>query len=79
MTTTNNTLSTLNDHLFDQMARLAASGLNGVKLKEEIERTRAMSGLAKEMIDNAKLALEAHRTLNGKTGTPKMLTLEAPK
>lgn len=77
--TATNTLSTLNDHLFNQLARLAASDATGEKLKEEIERTRAMSGLAKEMIDNAKLALEVQRCLGGKPDTPPMLQVEAPK
>lgn len=62
--TTNNTLSDLNDHLFGQLDKLSSS--KGEKLKEEIERTRAMSGLAKEMIENAKLALEVQRTLGSK-------------
>jgi len=70
-----NTLSDLNDHLFDQLKRLSTS--KGEGLKEEIERTRAMSGLAKEMIENAKLALEAHRTIGNKGAKPKMLQIEA--
>ena len=73
MTTKNNTLSNLNDHLFAQMERLSKSkGTDEIKI--EIERTRAMSGLAKEMIENAKTALEAHHTLGGKE-TPAMLQI----
>lgn len=75
--TTKNTLGNLNDHLFDQLARLSNGQIKGEQLKEEIERTRAMSGLAKEMIDNAKLALEVQRTLGSKaTG---VLQIEAPR
>jgi len=76
-TGTTNTLSTLNDHLFGQLERLSSKEISGEKLREEIERTRAMSGLAKEMIDNAKLALEVQRTLGGKPSTPAMLQLES--
>lgn len=75
----NNTLSDLNDHLFNQMTRLADGKLKGESLREEIERTRSMSGLAKEMIDNSRLALEVQRTLGGKNNTPGMLQVEAPK
>lgn len=75
--TTTNTLSNLNDHLFSQLSRL--SDAKGDKLKEEIERTRAMSTLAKEMIENAKLALEVQRCLGGKPDTPSMLQVEAPR
>jgi hypothetical protein len=58
---------------------LGSADAKGEKLKEEIERTKAMSGLAKEMIENAKLALEVQRSLGGKPGVPAMLQLEAPK
>jgi hypothetical protein len=71
-----NSLSTLNDHLFEQLDRLSSS--KGEALKVEIERTRAMAGLAKEMTENAKLALEVQRCLGGKpAATPKMLCIEA--
>jgi len=73
MTTKNNTLSSLNDHLFAQMEKLSkCKGSDEIKV--EIERTRAMTGLAKEMIENARTALEAHRTLGGKE-TPAMLQI----
>jgi hypothetical protein len=69
------TLADLNDHLFTQMNRLANS--KGDELKVEIERTRAMAGLAKEMTENAKLALEARRCLGNKPDTPEMLQVGA--
>ena len=71
-----NTLSNLNDHLFDQLKRISDGTKTGESLKEEIDRTRAISGLAKEMIDNAKLALEVQRTLGGKD-KPGMLAIES--
>ena len=74
---TNNTLSSLNDHLFTQLGRL--SGAKGDNLKTEIERTRSMAMLSNSMIENAKLALEVQLCLGGKGGTPGMLQVEAPK
>lgn len=67
----NKTLADLNTALFDQLERLSKA--EGETLKGEIERTRAVSGLAREIVENAKLALEAHRTIGGKQNTPKML------
>jgi len=74
--TTNNTLSGLNDHLFDQLKRLSDSQITGEKLREEIDRSKAMSGMAVNIIENAKLALEAQRTLGGDKGAPSMLGIE---
>lgn len=68
-----NTLSDLNDHLFAQMDRLSNS--KGDELKTEIERTRAMANLAREMTQNATLALEVQRTVGGKSDTPDMLQI----
>jgi hypothetical protein len=66
-----NTLANLNESLFDQLNRL--SDAKGEELKLEIERSKAMSGISREIIDNAKLALEAHRITVGSKTMPKML------
>lgn len=65
------TLSDLNDALFNQLNRL--SDATGETLPVEIDRSRAVSNLAREIIENGKLALEAQRCLGGKKGNPKML------
>lgn len=55
----NNTLSKLNDHLFSQMERLSVDGLKGDELEQEIKRTSSVTSVAKEIISNARLALDA--------------------
>ena len=72
----NNNLSSLNDHLFTQLQRLSDAKITGDKLREEIDRSKAMSGMAVNIIENAKLALEAQRTLGGKVA-PAMLGIES--
>jgi hypothetical protein len=66
------TLSDLNDVLFAQLDRLSESDLSGEKLQDEIHRSKAISGVAREVVENAKLALEAQRSLggSGKTAPP---------
>ena len=53
-----NKLNDLNNHLFAQIERLGDEGLSSEKLKEEIDRSKALSGLAQSVIGNAKLALD---------------------
>ena len=55
-----NQLVDLNNHLFAQIERLSDEELTGEKLKAEIERSKALSGIAQNIIGNAKLVLEAH-------------------
>jgi len=63
MAKTKNKLIDLNDHLFAQMERLSDETLTGEKLNEEIERSRAVTGVGKIIVENAKLALEAQKAL----------------
>jgi hypothetical protein len=58
-----NKLIDLNNHLFAQMERLGEEETIGDKLKEEIERSRAIGGIARNIIDNARLALDAQKAL----------------
>jgi predicted proteasome-type protease len=44
----------LNNHLFAALERLNDESIVGEELKEEIERGRAISGLAKQVIDQQK-------------------------
>lgn len=54
-----NKLSDLNDHLFAQMERLSEEGMKPEKLALELERTKAVTSVAKEIISNARLVLDA--------------------
>ncbi|MGJ8619579.1 MAG: hypothetical protein ACSHWN_04545 [Methylophilaceae bacterium] len=54
-----NHLTDLNDHLFAQMERLNDETLEGEKLESEIKRSEAVSKVAKTIIDNASLVLDA--------------------
>lgn len=49
----------LNNHLFAAIERLNDESIKGDSLKEEIERGRAISGLAKQVIDQQKNILAA--------------------
>lgn len=53
-----NTLSDLNNHLFAQLERLGDEEITQEDLHKEVERTKAINGIAKNIIDNAKTALE---------------------
>lgn len=72
-----NKLADLNDHLFEQLERLNDDSLTGEKLSAEIERSRAVGGIARNIIDNARLALDAQKALGDKVRTlPKMLGIK---
>jgi hypothetical protein len=53
-----NTLSDLNNHLFAQLERLGDETLTSEQLSAEMERAKAINFVAKNIIDNAKTALE---------------------
>ena len=55
---TKNTLSDLNNHLFAQLERLSDENINDEELNKEIERSKAINVIAKNIIDNAKTSLE---------------------
>lgn len=75
-----NTLLDLNNHLFAQLERLGEEDLKGDELKEEISRSKAVTNIAKEIIANGQLVLDAKRLQNeyscgqDKEKLPPMLT-----
>ena len=72
-----NTLGDLNTHLFLQLERLNDEDVKGENLKEEIIRAKAVSIIAKQIIDNGTLVLEAKKMMDNRMDAdmklPKML------
>lgn len=56
---TQNKLSDLNNHLFAELERLDDEELTGDKLIEEINRAKAITDVAKQVVENASLVLKA--------------------
>ena len=73
-----NRLLDLNNHLFAQMERLSDEGLTGEKLNTEINRSKAVSQVAAQIILNARLALNAAVAVNDGLikNPPKMLGMQ---
>lgn len=59
-----NKLINLNNHLFAQMERLSDEDLTNEVLVQEISRAKAISSIATQIINNAKLSLDAHKAIN---------------
>lgn len=54
-----NTLGDLNNHLFAQLERLGDEDIKGEDLQQEINRAKAISDIATQVISNGALALKA--------------------
>ena len=73
---TRNTLQDLNDHLFMELERLGDEELDEETLKVEIERARAIAGVADKVIANANTVLRAAQFKEGalaENAVPRML------
>ncbi|QRN90266.1 hypothetical protein JRU67_09345 [Mammaliicoccus sciuri] len=72
-----NTLGDLNNHLFAQLERLSDEDIKGEELREEVNRSKAIMGIAKNIIDNGSLVLESQKFIDEKFNDngdlPKML------
>ena len=76
-----NKLTDLNNYLFEQLDRLNECDLGDTtKLKAEVDRSRAVAGIADKIIGNASVVLDAVKLENensaDRTRVPKMLTGE---
>lgn len=70
-----NNLGDLNGYLFESLARLNNDDLKGDDLKEEMERNKAVCEVAKHIISNGALVLQAKKMLDDKMDA----NLELPK
>lgn len=70
-----NTMGDLNNHLFAQLERLGDESMDPEQTKMEIERARAMTGVAQQVIANANTVLRAAEfsDMSGQAA-PRMLT-----
>jgi len=73
-----NKLSDLNNHLFAQLERLGDENLSIEQLTQEIDRGKAITNVAQQIIANCKLALDAQIVLNDGVimAIPKMLGMD---
>jgi len=73
---TQKNLTGLNDALFNQLNLLSDPGLSKKGLKFEVERTKALSTLAKDIVSCGRLALDAQISISEipeKVAMPAML------
>lgn len=61
---TKTTLNDLNEYLFQEMERLTNEDLSAEELDKEIRRSDALQKVAKTIIDNGILALQAKKHLD---------------
>jgi hypothetical protein len=70
-----NKLIDLNNHLFSQLERLSDEGITSEQLIKEAERSKVIVGISREIISNARLALDAEIAIgeNQIKRTPEMI------
>lgn len=72
-----NTLGDLNNHLFAQLERLGDEDLTGEELIKEINRSKAITDVANQIVSNGSLVLKAKmaydETFDANKEKPKML------
>ena len=68
-----NKLTDLNDHLFMALERLNDEGLAEAELYQEIDRAKAIAGVAAQIINNGQLVLKAQKIKKDYIGEDKKL------
>ena len=68
-----NKLTDLNDHLFMALERLNDEGLAEAELYQEIDRAKAIAGVAAQIINNGQLVLKAQKLKKEYIGEDKKL------
>ena len=61
-----NTLGDLNNHLFMQLERLNEENLSSEKLEHEMRRAKAITEIAKGIVSNGNLVLQAKKFTDAK-------------
>ena len=56
-----NTLNDLNNHLFEQIERINDDDLSGEELDQAINKAKVISQLAKGVVNNARVMLDAQK------------------
>lgn len=79
-----NKLPDLNNHLFMTIERINDEDLQGERLQQEIDRTFAITKVAKAITDNAHVMLEAKKHfdeygINDSSDVPEILRLDDGK
>ena len=78
-----NNLSDLNDMLFNQLVRLDKDDIKDDELKKEIDRSKAMNGIAQTIVDNARVVLDANKFMDTREDTnlklPRMIGVKEDK
>lgn len=59
-----NTLTDLNNHLFAQLERLSDEDLKEDEIKKEVARSKAITDVARVIVDNGRLALATMKHLD---------------
>lgn len=68
-----NTLGDLNGYLFEQLERLNDEDLDEDTLKTELRRSKAVTEVAKQIIENGKLVLDAQKFVDKRDGADNVL------
>jgi hypothetical protein len=59
-----NTLSDLNNYLFEQIERLQDDSLSDEQFNREVERSKSITSVAKTIIENGALAFQARKHMD---------------
>lgn len=58
-----NSMEDLNNHLFAQLERLGIEGLSTEQIAGEVEKSKAITIIARQLSENARIELEAKKLL----------------